>query len=951
MKQLIIASLAAAATLFAQAGPAEGLMEQSRRFALTGNYTAALDQLRYIDRTTLTPAEAEDFDFCRAACLYGCGDYRNALEAYRAYAHNYAGSLRNGEALKGVADCLLALGERDKAIEAYRAIPAGSLAPAQAAEAALSLGAAALAANDPATAREAFTEATSYKGTASDANFYLGVMSFDQGDYKAARAHFAKVNTAAGAGRLTDFYLTSTDFAEGNFSKALASAKRLLGRKDLGAERIAELNRIAGESLYNEGERGEAIPYLEKYIKGKGDAEPMMSTLYILGVNDFENGNYASALDRLNAVTEHGTGALRQSAYLFAGQSLLATGDTSAAILAFDKAAKSNDDPDVREAAFYNYAAAKFAGAQVPFASTAEVFEKFLKLYPNGPYSDRVSAYLATGYMADSDYERALARLESISEPTPAISDARKRVLLALALQSTESGDYTRASDYIARAEALAGRNSELDAETTLARASLLYKTGRYADAAAKYRTYLRTAPKGAENRPAALYGLAYALYNTPDAAGAEKAFVQAEPAMESAAAKADVLNRLGDIAFARADFSSAAERYASAFSQSPSTGDYALLAGARMKGYLRDYQGKLDALDLFRRSFASSVLMPDALLETTQAQISLGRNADAVATYRTIIADYPRTAQGRNAYLQLAMTLLDMHRTDEAIEAYRSVISLYPTSSEAAQASALLKNLYTEDGNAAEYLAFMNSVDNAPQIDPAEAEQLEFESAVKAFRSRGESRQLEAFATAHPSSAHAPEALGILLDNAVDINDAPLTESLAERILARYPDSNAAEHALLAKAKGAAAGADLPSALELYRSLADKASDATTATEARLGLMRTARDMGKHDIAGAAADAILASSASSAAISEARFTKATALAAAGDNDRATEIWLEMAETPSDIFGAKSAFEAADALHDAGNDKKALEVAQKFVKSGSQHRRARTSRPANTSKP
>ena len=62
---------------------------------------------------------------------------------------------------------------------------------------------------------------------------------------------------------------------------------------------------------------------------------------------------------------------LRQSAYLFAGQCLLEEGDTSAAILAFDKAAKTDDDQAVREAAFYNYAAAKAAGASVPFASAA----------------------------------------------------------------------------------------------------------------------------------------------------------------------------------------------------------------------------------------------------------------------------------------------------------------------------------------------------------------------------------------------------------------------------------------------------------------------------------------------------------------------------------------------------------------------------------------------------
>ena len=77
----------------------------------------------------------------------------------------------------------------------------------------------------------------------------------------------------------------------------------------------------------------------------------------------------------------------------------------------------------------------------------------------------------------------------------------------------------------------------------------------------------------------------------------------------------------------------------------------------------MRDYQGKLDALRTFERDFSSSVLMPDALLEITEAQISLGRNADAVETYRTLISRYPKTAQ---AYFQYRQISLLMIKTDE---------------------------------------------------------------------------------------------------------------------------------------------------------------------------------------------------------------------------------------------------------------------------------------------
>ncbi len=936
MKPLFLASIAAAATLVASAqSTSEALLQQSGTLAAQHNFAGALDALRFIDQSALSSENTADYDYLRAYYLFRCGDYYSALEAFSSFLERYPAAGRRGEALKGRADCLMALGRYADASQAYSAIAQGSLPPALWAESCLSAGAAALASGDPELAQTRLSEAAKYPTTAAEALFTLGAIAFNRGDYAEAKQYFTK---SAANSPEAEFYLVAIDFAEGDFSNAARSARRLLGKSDTTSPRAPELNRIAGESLFNLGQRSEAIPYLKNYLSATPTDIAMPSALYIAGVDAFEKGDYALALDYLGEVTSRGSGALRQSAYLFAGQSLLATGDKSAAIIAFDKAARTDDDPAVREAAFYNYAAAKFAGAGVPFGSTSEVFEKFLSLYPNGPYSDRVGAYLASGYMADNNYSSALRRLDAISEPSPEISAARQRTLLALALEATATGDYSSADSYLTRAESLSKSSPSLANEVDLARADLLYRQGHHAKAAEKYRSYLHRAPRTASNRPTAIYGLAYSLYNSGDAEGAASWFSQAVDRMPGAPAKADVLNRLGDIAFSKGNFSEAEGYYTRAFEQSPSTGDYALLASARMKGLQRDYEGKLDALELFTRSFASSVLMPEALLETTQAQISLGRNADAVATYRRLIADYPLTAQGRRGYLQLAMTLLDMGRTDDAVEAYRSVISLYPTSSEAAQASALLKNLYADAGNAHEYLSFINSVENAPQIDPKEAEDLQYKSALNVFRSKGETAALEKFAHENPASANAPEALRIVLDKAIADGNGSSVATLSSYILERYPDSTAAEHALLAQARATSSAGKLPEALELYRRLADKASDLATATEARLGLMRTARDMGEHDLAGTTADAILASSAGAAVLSEARFTKASALAASGDTERAISIWLVMAQSPADLYGARSAFEAADALLEEGNDAKALATAQKFVNSGSPHR-------------
>lgn len=913
----------------------EALLTTGRLMATQGNYTGALDRLRLVDRNALSADRRMEVALDEARWLYGAGLYNRAYDAFSAFVNQYPFSTYRTTARKGAADCLFAAGDYTGAYDIYSGIDTKGLNKAEAAECAYRSGISALETGKNGAATH-FMQSVGYGPLRSASYFYLGKIAYDKGDYTAALRNFKNVNTYEAPGNRAGLYLAAIDFVQGNYAQALATARRELRTPGLDNETVGELNRIAGESLYRQDDNNEACEYLRKYVKLV--AEPLPSALYILGIDAFNNGEYTKALEYMRPVTERGEGALRQSAYLYAGQCLLEEGDTDAALLAFDKATQDDFDPEVREAAYYNYAAARLAGATLPFSSSAETFEKFLRLYPTGPYSDRVAAYLASGYMADNDYERALERINSISSPSQGILGAKQRILYTLGLKSLREGDAAQARTYLDEAAALAKSGPELANEVTLAQGQTLYALGDVRQAAGKYRSYLRSAGKNDINRPVALYGLAYSLYKGGDASGAATYFAQAAETLGEASARADALNRLGDIAGAKADFAGAAQFFAKAFSANPSAGDYAALNEARMKGYMRDYQGKLDALRTFERDFSSSVLMPDALLEITEAQISLGRNADAVETYRTLISRYPKTAQGRRGYLQMAMTLLDMGRNSDAEDAYRAVIQQYPTSEEAAQASSLLKTLCADAGRGDEYLKFIKSVDNAPQVSADDEEELTYSSAMAALRQNGNTIRLEEFVERYPNSPRAAEALGTMLAKAREKDDKSAAADYAARIIERYPDSKAAEQAYITQAQASYSAGDLPGALQLYQALAQKASDASTATAARMGVMRTARDMGNYDLAGMTADAIIASSAEPAEMSEAKFTKAKALDAAGNTKAAISLWQEMADNTADLFGAKSAFEAADALHRSNEDAKALKAAKKFVQSGSPHR-------------
>lgn len=822
----------------------------------------------------------------QAVLLQRQGLYGEAEMAYDVLLEEWPQSMYRPQALKGLADIAMAQADYKTAAELYAKVPVAALTTDDAAAVNLCRGICAWELRtvdgdgSGEAARPYLTKASLDKTTRSAAMFYLGVIDYNKGNYGAARRYFEQVNTAEKPGDLTDLYLASIDYAEGNYAKALATARQMLRRPGLSARTTAELNRLVGESLYRQGQHADAVPYLEKYIsvygvepavEGSADvrysltpAQP--SAMYIVGLYKFKQGDYDGALELMEQVAKRDDGALRQAAYLYIGQCRLELGDTEAAILAFDKAARDDYDSAVREAAFYNYAAAKYAGASVPFASSAETFEEFLRLYPDGPYSERVAAYLAHGYMADADYERALQRINAIANPSEPLLAAKQRVLYTIGNTALRRGDGNEAYRMLKQAEELAKYDPEIAAETQLALAQLALSQKDYKTAIAKYRTYL--ANPGRTNAAVANYGLAYAYYGAGDATAAERYFKQVQ--------MPDAYNRLGDIAFARGDFEGAYKNYMLSYDMDHQSGDYAMLNAAKMRGYQRKYKDKLDILNDFTARFSTSVLMPDALLEMTQAQISMGRNADAIDTYRRIIADYPTTAQGRRGYLQMAMTLLDMERDDEAAAAYREVIERYPSSDEAAQAAQILKTIYSED-----VLADMPVPTPAPKATPNISE---------------------------------------------------------DTIIEKYPDTRAAEEALAAKARREYAADHLPEALDLYEQLVVRASDPALAAEARIGVMRTARDMADYERAGSAADAIIASSVAGDAVAEARFTKALALDDAGKKAEALAIWRDLAKTPADVYGARSAYEAASALYQAEQYADALAAAQAFVKAGSPQR-------------
>ncbi len=913
-----------------------GALRGAEQMYADQNYHGCLDRLSSIDTQVLAPEAEQRVAYLRAFATLHI-DKSLALLMFEQFLVKYPESALREDVKMGVADCVY--GENYKrALELYDKVNRRLLSPPRREELDFRTAYCLMRTGEEAQALVHFSALEGSKAYANASRLYRGYILFSQGKYHEAKQLLESVSSAA-PGDLAPVYLCQIYYAEGDFAKALATAKGVLASPPVGATAtdLAECKRVAGEALYRLGDTAAALPYIKAYVASV--QEPRLSALYILGVEAFGQGDYQEALQRLRPVAVLDD-AMGQSASLFVGQALMKEADYDGAIIAFDRALHMDHDPEVTETAYYNYAVAHTRGGQVPFGSVVATFSNFLKAYPTSRYAPEVQQFIINSYLTDNNYQAALESINSMKSPSEATMAAKQQVLYVLGGRLLAAGEAEQALKLLDQAKTLARYSAQTDLEVALLRGEAAYKLDDYLTAERELKRYLNSAPAKAENRPLAQYDLGYALFAQKKYKDAARAFTSAidAPAGLSAEITADAWNRLGDCLYYASDFEGAAQAYRKAYATHPAAGDYALFQQALMEGYNRRYNEKLALLSALQSEFPSSPLVPDAMLESTESYIRLGNNAKAVEVYRLLAERYPNTAQGRQGFLQMALTLLNSGKRAEAIAAYKDVITRYPSSEEAAYAAGELKRIAAADGTLADYARFLASVPDAPQLDPAEAETLSFEAAEQDYIENGKTARLEKYLADFPSGSRRPQALSYMIEALRDAGNAKGAYGFATEIITRHPDTSYAEEALRIVAETDMEHGRGIAAMRAWEKMAEKASTPSALTTARMGIMRTARDIGDYERLLSASDAILTSTSTGADDrNEATYSKALALNHKGQDQEARNLWASIAGQTDELYGIKSAVALSANLLEHNLPDQAEKAASAVTASGSQH--------------
>lgn len=903
------------------------------------NYSGCIDKLEAYKQHSTDADLIQEADYMLVYSAYEQGR-PNAVELLKDYLDVYPASRHADEVNFLIGSAHFGQGEYQKAIFWFNESNIDMLSPEQQEAYCFRLAYSLLQIGDMEKARGYFARieqiGTKYREAST---YYVAYIDYATGKYNNALVEFTRLKDLPDYKERSLYYITQIYFIQNKYEKVISEGKELLASYP-DSENNSEVYRIMGNAYYHLGNEDQAINMLSKYVSSTDS--PLRGDLYILGVCYYNKGNYSSAVNALGRTVREND-ALSQNAYLYLGQSYLKLKDKNNARMAFEAAATSSFDKQVKEAAMYNYALLIHETAFTGFGESVTIFEDFLNDFPNSKYADKVNDYLVEVYLTTKNYQAALNSIDKIKHPSTKILEAKQDILFQLGTQAFTNMELDKAVDLFSRAISLGAYNLESRNDAYFWRGESYYRQGEYNKAISDYRTYLNNIrQRNTDMYALAHYNLGYSYFKLKEYGEALNRFRQYVnlESNQQTPAYADAYNRIGDCLFHNRQFAMAEENYTRAAQLQPSAGDYSVYQKGFLLGLQKDYKGKISVMDRLIREFPESQYVDDALFEKGRSYVLLDNNQAAAASFEQLMRDFPQSSLARKAGVQLGLIYFNDNQPEKAADAYKSVISNYPGSEEAKVALQDLKSVYIELNDINSFAAYANSLGGNVRFEVSEQDSLTYLAAEKLFMrgdNEGARRSLTNYLQTFPQGAFSSNANFYLASIAFAKKDLEEAKRLFSLVL-ESGDTKFREESWARKAEIEYLDKDYAAAMESFKHLQAVAENPENKEAAKLGLMRCAELIGQPQEALLAANDLLKEPKLSPEImSEARYVRAKAYISLKQENKALADLKEISKDTRTIHGAEAKYLLAQLYYDNKDDKNAETVLMNFIENGTPH--------------
>ncbi len=466
------------------------------------------------------------------------------------------------------------------------------------------------------------------------------------------------------------YYMVQIEYLRGKYQDVIGHASTIMAKRPV-ADFLPELHRISGLSYFKTGNLASARGHLEAFVTST--ESPNDDAVYALAAIEYADGDTDKARDRFRSLTDR-QNILAQGSYLYLGQIAERDGDMNAAAMAFNKAANMAYDDKVAEPALYNYIVANSKGGSVPFASSIQMHEDFLRRYPTSTYSSAVEESLASAFFHENNYAKALAAINRVKKPSAGTLAAKQKILYKLGCGEISSGQLSSAATHLREAANMSGGDRTIASEACLWLGEAKYRSGDYNSAISAYTQSLR-GNLSVANKVIARYGLAYSQFQNKQWSEAEKNFAAvAGDRQTSTEMMADALIREADCLLYMRQYSQAAAKYKLAANDKYGDTDYAAFRHAVVTGIAEGTEREIQLLDAFLNSRENSRWTPEVLLEAARTWTALDRPDKAASYYDRLLVVRPDSPQAGEALFNKALHLEDERDSAGALEAYLSL-------------------------------------------------------------------------------------------------------------------------------------------------------------------------------------------------------------------------------------------------------------------------------------
>lgn len=679
----------------------------------------------------------------------------NADQMMEDFVANYPTSTKQNQAFIGVAEYYFENGRYPQALEYFDRVDESGLTNAETEKFNFQKGYAYFSAGKKKEATAYLTKVSNSQEYGSQAKYYLGFMAYDSDDYKEASKLFDQVSGEEKYKEKLSYFQADMNFKLGNFQKAIDLGIAAMAKSN--ASEKSELNKIIGESYFNLKQYDKALPYLKEYKGKKGKWNN--TDFYQLGYTYYKQNDFENAISQFNKIID-GNDFVAQNAYYHLGESYLKTDRKQQALNAFKSASEMDFDKKIQEDANLNYAKLSYEIGN-SYQSVPDVLSSFLAKYPASPSKEEIEGLLINSYITSKNYKEALTLLEK--NKSPKFRSAYQKVTFYRGLELYTDGDYQEALKMFKKSIA-EQKDPKFTARATFWKGETEYVLDSFNEALLSFKQFEGYAE--ANSTPDfknIKYNIAYAYFKQKEYEQAGDNFQSyIDGAKDDKIRLNDAYLRLGDSRFVTSKYWPAMEAYNKAIELKSVDADYAAFQKAISYGFVTRNDKKIEDFNKFLVNFKTSQYRDDALFELGNTYVAENKTDLAIKTYDQLLSEFKSTGTyASKAILRQGLVYYNANKDNEAIAKFKKVAAEYPRTPEALEAVATARLIYLDNGKVDEYASWVRTLDFV-EVSDAELDNDTYEAAEKQYLQNNTKQaisSLSGYVSKFPRGIHALKA------------------------------------------------------------------------------------------------------------------------------------------------------------------------------------------------